>query len=72
MPAQRSGARCGACSEPGRGRSPPDVSMSRSWLPSRQEGKEEDSHVLKKLFYLPLFAHRSVGVGNPLHLVWLI
>lgn len=38
---------------------------SCSWLPSRQEGKEEGSHVLKKLFYLPLFAHYSTGGRKP-------
>lgn len=75
MPVQRSSARCGVWSEPREGKVPSRCEqggMSCSWLPSRQEGKEKGSHVLKKLFYLPLFAHYSVGGGNPLHLVWLI
>lgn len=46
--------------------------VGRSWLPSRQEGKEKGSRVLEKLLYLPLFAHCSVGGVNPLYLVWLI
>lgn len=75
MPGQRSSAWHGTCSEPQEGKIPSRCEqggMSCSWLPSRQEGKEKGSHALKKLFYLPLLARYNAGVGNPLHLVWLI
>lgn len=76
MAVQRSGARHGLCSQPGEGKVSSRCEqggMSCRWLPSRQEGKEKGSHVLKKLLYLLLlFAHDSVGGGNLLHLVWLI